>query len=84
MISNITIIPNRVKHGRSLTLAKGEATFENGLIVSFRLSESSKGIQCLWRGVKFSSDEIKKQASNRVLATYVINHCMDDKKEGVL
>lgn len=78
MITSLKIIPRRVQHGRSATLASGEATLENGVIANFKIAENSKMLYVKWRGIRFVSDEIKKQFNNRVLATYVINHCVNE------
>jgi hypothetical protein len=77
-ITSVKIVPGRVKHGRSETLAKGEAVFNEALVVGFKICEGKKGIYCLWMGVTFETPEARKEASNRVLATYVVNHCCDD------
>jgi len=55
------------------------ASLNNGLAIkNIRILEGKKGIYVKYPpSVEFLDKETKKEASNRVLATYVINHCID-------
>ena len=86
-ITDLRIYPNRETDSK--TLAYCIVTFNNALIVSgIRILEGEKGIYVAFpindtypnqRTVVYpSSGEARKEISNRILATYVVNHCVDE------
>jgi DNA-binding cell septation regulator SpoVG len=80
-ITELKIFPNRdQKFPLKSCLADCIATFESGLKVKhLRIMEGKKGIYVRFPGsLSFETQESKKQITNRILATYVINHCIDD------
>lgn len=77
-ITNLEIAPKVVEHGISRTLATGRATFNDAITAPFKINERRDGIYVVWIGIGFANDAARKEASNRVLATYVINHCISD------
>lgn len=85
-ITELKIFP--VKEKVSSTIAFCTATFNSALVVSgIRIREGKKGIYVTYpvhisHGNRFPivyvvNEEAKKEISNRILATYVINHCVD-------
>jgi DNA-binding cell septation regulator SpoVG len=89
-ITELKIIPAKLEN--SPTLAFCKATFNHSLVVNgIRIREGKKGIYVAFplaggnpKNQKFrpivypASPEARKEISNRILATYVINHCVDD------
>lgn len=71
-------------------LAYASATFNNSLVVrGIKIVEGKKGVYVafplnknhlgnFYPIVYPSNPEAKKAISNRILATYVVNHCMDE------
>ena len=79
-IKELQIIP--IKNDDSAfnkLIATCTATFENGLVVkNIRIAEGKKGIYVRYPlSVTFSDKQSQKECNNRILATYVINHCCD-------
>ena len=86
-ITDLKVHP--VKGKEDGTLAYVTATFNDALIVSnIRIKEGVKGIyiefplQRALDGKQYpivypSSGDSRKEISNRILATYVVNHCVD-------
>ncbi|MBL8029470.1 MAG: hypothetical protein JNL74_23825 [Fibrobacteres bacterium] len=54
------------------------ATINNDIDVKGSIVEGKQGIRIKAMGFCFTSKEAKTRLSNRVLATYVINHCVED------
>lgn len=88
-ITDLRITPN--PRPDSQVRAFCTATFNNALVVSgIRITEGKKGIYIRFplssrfgspkpRPIVYAATpEAKKEISNRILATYVINHCIDD------
>lgn len=75
MIQDLIITPYK---DRGPLRARFRASLDIGIIVYGRILESKKGIYCTFRGIGFHKPEVKKELSNRVLATYVINYCIQD------
>ncbi|OGJ90448.1 MAG: hypothetical protein A2268_02990 [Candidatus Raymondbacteria bacterium RifOxyA12_full_50_37] len=89
-ITELRIYP--VKEKKSNLLAFCTATFNNALVVSgIRIKEGVKGVYVTFPVQKSgdktypivfpASEEARKEISNRILATYIINHCVDDYSE---
>jgi len=77
-ITDLRIRPGRVQQGTTTIIAKCEIVFDSALIVNLRICEGKKGIYVVWQGVAFTTADARKEASNRALATYVINYCLND------
>lgn len=90
-LTELTIHPS--KFNDSKTKALCTATFNHALIVTgIRIIQGVKGIFVSFprtsrKGtltpypiVYTTSRELKKSIESRILATYVINHCIDDYK----
>ncbi|MFH0920800.1 MAG: SpoVG family protein [Fibrobacterota bacterium] len=90
-ITELKIMPSKWEN--SPTRALCSATFNGSLVVhGIRIMEGKKGIYVAFpltggRGsshtgrrpiVYPANPEIRKEISNRILATYVINHCVDE------
>jgi stage V sporulation protein G len=87
-ITDLKIYPSKKED--SNTRAFCVATFNDSLVVSgIRIKEGKKGIYVAFpiqdglNGKKFpvvypASGDARKEISNRILATYVVNHCVDD------
>jgi len=88
-ITNLKIMPS--KFDDSPTRALCTAVFNDALVVSgIRIKEGKKGIYVSFpmmsrhgnpkpRPVVYPANPVaRKEISNRILATYVINHCVDD------
>ena len=67
-------------HASGKVTAICKATFEGGLVLkNIRIKEGKKGIFVSYpANVEFTDLESRKKIDNRILATYVINHCIDD------
>ncbi len=87
-ITDLKIYPS--KNGESNTRAYCTATFNDALVISgIRIKEGKKGIYVAFPlsagkdGKKYPvaypvNAEARKEISNRILATYVVNHCVDE------
>jgi len=77
-ISDLSIVPE--SNSDSPVLAKCTATFNSALIVEgFLIVQGKKGISVKFpKIVKPALAESKKCIEARILATYVINHCVED------
>jgi DNA-binding cell septation regulator SpoVG len=89
-ITELKIVPTKLEN--SPTLAFCKATFNDSLVVNgIRIREGKKGIYVAFplsggkpQKNRFlpivypANPQAKKEISNRILATYVINHCVDD------
>ena len=88
-ITELKIVPTKLENSQTIAFCK--ATFNNSLIVNgIRIREGKKGIYVtypftggkpqkkVWPVVYPANKEARKEISNRILATYVINHCVDD------
>ena len=88
-ITDLKIMPSKWDEGS--TRAFCTAIFNHALVVTgIRIKEGKKGIYVSFpmqsrtnspkpRPVVWpASPEAKKEISNRILATYVINHCVDE------
>ncbi len=84
MISSLKIFPlakPRDPEKRSydpLTLAKFEAVLESGIIIYGKIVEGRQGIRAEFKGIGFDTDAVRKQLANRVLSTWIINHCISE------
>ncbi|OGJ85800.1 MAG: hypothetical protein A2268_00915 [Candidatus Raymondbacteria bacterium RifOxyA12_full_50_37] len=85
-ITELRIYP--VKERRAGLLAFCTATLNNALVITgIRIVEGKKGVSVAFPvknrqpAVYFTSDEARKQICDRILATYIINHCVDDYGE---
>ncbi len=91
-ITDLKIVPTKFEN--SQTIAFCQAIFNNSLVVNgIRIREGKKGIYVAYpfaggnlkkkdfRPIVYPANkEARKEISNRILATYVINHCVDDYK----
>lgn len=89
-ITDLKIMPSKWEN--SSTRALCSATFNHSLVVhGIRIIEGKKGIYVAFpltggrsAGARFrpvvypANAEARKEISNRILATYVINHCVDE------
>jgi DNA-binding cell septation regulator SpoVG len=89
-ITELKIVPSKPES--SPTLAVCKATFNDSLVVhGIRIREGKKGIyvafplagggapKSRFRPLVYpANSQARKEISNRILATYVINHCVDD------
>jgi len=73
-ITELKIFPKN----RGKLLAHFTATVNNELNVRGAIVDGSRGIRVKPSGFWFVTAEARRKFSNRVLATYVINHCIDD------
>jgi len=66
--------------GRFKELAVCIATLNNNMVIhGIRVREGKDGIFVKWPLlIDFTDKEARKKQDNRILATWVINHCMDD------
>jgi DNA-binding cell septation regulator SpoVG len=64
-------------------VAKVDIDIEGGVIIKYiKILESKAGIYVKWpQSIQFTNHDTKKELSNRILATYVINHCEDTCSE---
>jgi len=82
-ITELTITPVKYQDDRTpKCLAVCFVSFQAGLqLRNIRILEGKKGIFIRFPNVvSFANSEARKEASNRILATYVINHCVDDPR----
>lgn len=75
-ITDLTIVP--IKDDKSCR-AHCEATFDSAFtLTGIQIREGKKGVFVKFPSVvRFTDEAHKKEASNRILATYIINHCID-------
>lgn len=89
-ITSLKIYPSETE-GSNL-LANCVVTFNDALVVSdIKIKEGKKGIYVAFPirentgnfmpVVYPSSGEARKEISNRILATYVVNHCIDESAQ---
>ena len=73
---NITVV-DKPPH-----IADVNIEFEYYNIYGIKIMTSKKGIYVKWpHNIKFvNSAEAKKQMSNRILATYVLDHCIEEER----
>lgn len=65
---------------KPILIAKCQATFNHAFTIPVRIVEGRKGIYCIFPKIFVMTKEFRKEASNRCLATYVINHCTDTSR----
>jgi len=78
-ITDLKIFPfSKRSGGRFKILAVCIATFNNGIVIDgIKIKEGKNGIWVrLPTFVTFANPEAKKAACNRILASWVINHCI--------
>ena len=86
-LTELKIYPS--EKGDSAVKAICIATFNNSLIVSgIKIKEGEKGIYIAFplagtypnqRPVVYpTSGDVRKEISNRILSTYIVNHCIDN------
>ena len=77
-ITELKIIPYKDK--KLYGIAYCIAVFNESLRISgIRIMEGKKGVYIRFpKDLSFIGKEARRQVSNRILATYVVNHCMDD------
>jgi DNA-binding cell septation regulator SpoVG len=89
-ITELKITPSKLEGSQTLAFCK--ATFNHSLVVNrIKIREGKKGIYVafplsggrassnkFWPVVYPANKQARKEISNRILATYVINHCIDD------
>lgn len=88
-ITDLKIMPTKTENSQTIAFCK--AVFNHSLVVNgIRIREGKKGIYVtfpfsggntqkkIWPVVYPANKEIRKEISNRILATYVINHCVED------
>jgi len=73
-ITELKILPKN----KGKLIALFVATINNDINVKGSIVEGRRGIRIKAMGFGFTSKESKTRLSNRVLATYVINHCVED------
>ncbi len=75
-ITDLTIIPEKAHPSH---IACCTVTFDSALIISgIHIRENKNGIYVQFPSAfNFTDEEYRKEASNRILATYVINHCSE-------
>ena len=89
-ITDLKIYPTKKQDSNVRALCI--ATFNDALVVSgLRIKEGKKGIYLAFPLQKSgdnvhpivypTSGEARKEISNRILATYVVNHCVDEDQE---
>ncbi len=92
MLTNLEITELKIFPTKNLdtsVIAVCVATFNNALVVSgLKIKESKQGIYVAFPFQRNSdgihsrvypvNEEVRKEISNRILATYVINHCVED------
>ena len=77
-LTDLQIRPNKVEHGQSSTLAYCDVVIDGDLQLKCDIREKKSGIYVKWFGFKWVNPERRKEFCNRVLATYVINHCISE------
>jgi DNA-binding cell septation regulator SpoVG len=77
-ITDLSIVPE--SNAGSPVVARCTATFNSALVIeNFLIIQGKKGIFVRFpKVVKPALEESKKSIGSRILATYVINHCMED------
>jgi len=77
-ITDLSIVPEL--NSNSPVVAKCTATFNSSIIIeNFLIMQGKKGLFIKFpKIVKPALEESKKSIGSRILATYVINHCMED------
>jgi len=81
-VTHLEIVPLKNElfpvHVKGQNIATFKATVNESLVVSGSIKASKKGIYCTYpKGISFLKDA-KKTLSNRILATYVINYCIEE------
>jgi DNA-binding cell septation regulator SpoVG len=72
---DITIVGTKAHIADAAIIVSGGIT-----ISGIRIVESKKGIYVKWpQCMRFSDADVKKQMQNRILATYIINHCKEKR-----
>jgi DNA-binding cell septation regulator SpoVG len=63
--------------------AQVSVVLESGIeIGDIDIRENKKGLRVVWNScISFESKEARKAFDNRILATWVINHCVDEYTE---